>query len=244
MASATSCAIAEEAHQSSNGGSEDEEMETRDNQDASPHSEEDDTTTAPWILVAGRANRRRDQRLVTARQQLAETPEKPAIRKSRPTARTPRQPPLPAGDRKLAFRPRNGLRLARDCPSRAGGYSTGSRNSRRPAGSPSSGLRYSPRCKGYGNPDYPGLQATIEQAIQRSLQQHLPVLQQDIATQQQNFAGYIEERFARLEERLFALKDRHLRRLQKATTTEPTDLHMHQELPPDYDEDDCSPTDA
>ncbi|KAH9374687.1 hypothetical protein HPB48_014697 [Haemaphysalis longicornis] len=88
------------------------------------------------------------------------------------------------------------------------------------------------------------LQATIEQAIQRSLQQHLPVLQQDIATQQQNFAGYIEERFARLEERLFALEDRHLRRLQKATTAEPTDLHMHQELPPDYDEDDCSPTDA
>ncbi|KAH9374541.1 hypothetical protein HPB48_013074 [Haemaphysalis longicornis] len=88
-------------------------METRDNQAASPHSEEDDATTAPWILVVHRDNRRRDQRLVNAQQQLAETPEQPAIRKTRRTARKFRQPPLPAEDLKLAFRPRNGLRCAK-----------------------------------------------------------------------------------------------------------------------------------
>lgn len=116
MASASSCAVTEEAHLSSHGGSEDEEMETRDNQDATPPSEEDATATAPWILVARRAKCRRDQRLLTSQQQLAQTPEKPALCKSRPAARRPRQPPLPAEDLKLAFRPRNGLRLARVSP--------------------------------------------------------------------------------------------------------------------------------
>ncbi|KAH9378021.1 hypothetical protein HPB48_021197 [Haemaphysalis longicornis] len=233
MDSATLCAIAEEAHHSSKGGSEDEEMETRDKRDASPHSEEDDTTTAPWILVTRRANRRRDQLLVTAQQQLAGTPEQPAIRKSRPTVRTPRQPPLPVEDLKLVFRPRNGLRLARAAAT---------------PGDPQVPLSVAyatvQDVKDIETRTIQALQATIEQAIQRSLQQHLPVMQQDIATQQQNFADYIEERFARLEERLFALEARHLRRLQKATTAEPTDLHMHEEVPPDYDEDDCSPTDA
>lgn len=116
MAGAPSCAAAEESHLKSNYGSEDEEMETRDNEEASPPSEEDETTTAPFILVARRAKRRRDQRLLTAQQLLAQAPEKPALRKSRPAARKPRQPPLPAEDLKLAFRPRNGLHLARVSP--------------------------------------------------------------------------------------------------------------------------------
>ncbi|KAH9361126.1 hypothetical protein HPB48_002988 [Haemaphysalis longicornis] len=100
-----------------------------------------------------------------------------------------------------------------------------------PAGSPSSGLCYRPRCNGYGNQDYPSTAGYYtEQAIQQSIQQHLPAMQQDIATQQQNVADYIQERFARLEERLFALEAKHLRRLGKATTAEPTELHMHQGL--------------
>ncbi|KAH9371374.1 hypothetical protein HPB48_010370 [Haemaphysalis longicornis] len=103
MANASSCVVSEEAHLSSHAGSEDEEMETRDNHDATPPSEEDATATAPWIVVARRAKRRRDQRLLTGQQQLAQT--KPALCKSWPAARRPRQPPLPAEDLKLAFRP-------------------------------------------------------------------------------------------------------------------------------------------
>ncbi|KAH9379018.1 hypothetical protein HPB48_001722 [Haemaphysalis longicornis] len=91
-------------------------METRYNQDASPHSEEDEPGSKPWILVALRVKRRRDQPLVTAQQQLAETPAKPALRKSRPTACKRRQPTLPVKDLKLTFRPRSGLRLARVSP--------------------------------------------------------------------------------------------------------------------------------
>lgn len=85
------------------------------------------------------------------------------------------------------------------------------------------------------------LQATIQQSIQQSLQQQLPVLQKEFTAQQQQFAIQIEERFARLEERLFALEARHFRRLKKATSDH-TELHMSRELPPDYDEDGCSPT--
>lgn len=112
MASASSSAVADEARLPFNSGSEDEVMETHNTQDACPHSEEERTTFA-WILNARRARRSRDQRLLTAKEQLTQTLEKPSLRKSRPTGRKPRQPPLPFEDLKLAFRPRNGLRLAR-----------------------------------------------------------------------------------------------------------------------------------
>lgn len=112
MASASWCAVSEEAHLSSHADSEDEEMDTRDNQDVTPPSKEEAAATAPLILVGRRAKRRRDQRLLTAQQQLAQTSEKPALCKSWPAARRPRQPPLSAENLKLEFRPRNGLRLA------------------------------------------------------------------------------------------------------------------------------------
>ncbi|KAM7306491.1 hypothetical protein ISCGN_010194 [Ixodes scapularis] len=115
MADAPLSAAADAAHLSSAGSWGDEDMETRQTQDASPAEKENDENTEPWITVTKRA-RRRGQQPRSTTPPLPLPPLKPALHQSRPKVRKPRPPPLPADDFKLAIRPRNGLQLNKVSP--------------------------------------------------------------------------------------------------------------------------------
>ncbi|KAG0423216.1 hypothetical protein HPB47_001005, partial [Ixodes persulcatus] len=115
MANAPLSAAADAAHLSSTGASGDEDIKTRETQEASPAEEENDENTEPWITVTKRA-RRRGQQPRSTTPPLPLPPLKPALQQSRPKVRKPRPPPLPADDFKLAIRPRNGLQLNKVSP--------------------------------------------------------------------------------------------------------------------------------
>ncbi|KAH9371685.1 hypothetical protein HPB48_022335 [Haemaphysalis longicornis] len=117
MESQSASGNADDQHLSPPDATEDDEMESHIDQDASAlgcvaQNEQ------PWITVTNRANKRRQRssQAVTPQQQLIVTPTKPTLRQNRPTVRQPRLPPLPADDYKLAIRPRGGLQLSKVSP--------------------------------------------------------------------------------------------------------------------------------